>query len=156
MTGSGATGKHRTPPNAPQSSMRPVARSMRHSAHTDNRYHVGHTEAIKRKTEKLEEKRHRRTPQPIQGVTGGKRRFQAHRAVKHKRRPGPQLERNGIIKKRKFDDQIIGRTMKPCFVELIGRSIIQPKMRILVMRDQGVNRQLGRSRQRKKRQQPAC
>lgn len=46
--------------------------------------------------------------------------------------------------------------MKPCFVELIGRSKVQTKMRILVMRDQGVNRQFGRSRQRKKRQQPAC
>ena len=53
-----------------------------------------------------------------------------------------------MLKKRKFDDHIIGRAMKPCFIQLIG-SPIQAKMRILVMRDQGMDRQLGRDRQRK-------
>jgi len=44
--------------------------------------------------------------------------------------------------------------MKACLVQLIGLPI-QLKMAILVMRYQGVDRQLRRSRQRKKRQQPA-
>ncbi len=54
-------------------------------------------------------------------------------------------------KKGKFNDQVVGRTMKPCFVELICGSMIQPQMRILVMRYQGMDRQLRRDRQRKKR-----
>jgi hypothetical protein len=84
-------------------------------------------------------------------MPGGERRSWAHRAVKHKRRPEPCQFRKNVFKKRKFDDQVVGRTMKPCFIELIGRTMIQPKMRILVMSYQGVNGQLRRGRQRKKR-----
>ena len=74
--------------------------------------------------------------------------LQAHRAVNHKRRSGPYKLRKGMFKKRNFDDQVIGRTMKPRFVQLIGRPI-QPQMRILVMRDQRMDRHFGRDRQRK-------
>lgn len=56
--------------------------------------------------------------------------------------------RNRRVDKRKFNDQVIGRTMKTCRIELIVE--VDPQMHILVMRHQCVDRNLRRHRQSKK------
>ena len=61
--------------------------------------------------------------------------------------------RRDIFKKGENDDHIIGRTMKARLVQLVGLSI-QFQMRIVVMRYQGMDRQLRCDRQGKKPEQP--
>ena len=66
----------------------------------------------------------------------------------------PQFNVEGIIKEWTFYNQVVRITMKASRIVLIGVAILQRKMRIRVMGHQRVDRQLGRNRQRKERQQP--
>ena len=81
-------------------------------------------------------------------MPAGDRRFRVHRAVKRKRRPRPYPFGKGVLQKWKFYDQVVGRTMETCFVELISLAI-QAQMGVLVISYQGMDRLLRRDCQRK-------
>ncbi len=61
-----------------------------------------------------------------------------------------------IIKEGTFYNQVVRGTMKTRRIILVGVAILQRKMSIRVMGHQRVDRQLGRDRQRKERQQKSC
>jgi hypothetical protein len=64
------------------------------------------------------------------------------------------LKRNGMLNKGELHDQVVGRTMKSCLIQLVCVPIAQPKVRIGMMGNQRVDRDFRRNSQREQGQQP--
>jgi len=70
----------------------------------------------------------------------------------------PDVRQNGqrMINKRKFDHQVVRRTMKASRIQLIGFRMVQRQVLIRVMSNKGVDGELGSDAQRKQREQHSC
>lgn len=82
-------------------------------------------------------------------MPGRKRCLEGHRAVNQVDGPKPYWKRKRIVEEREGDDQVIGRTMKTCLVELIRLAMVQPQMRVGMVGHQCMDSYFRRDRQRK-------
>jgi hypothetical protein len=98
----------------------------------------------------------RGTAQPIQGMQGRERPLQAGRPKDRIGSDAPNGEEEIVLKKGEFDDQVIGRTMEACFVKLIGCPIVQTQVRVGMMGNQRMERDLRRNSQGKQGEEPGC